>query len=89
MLYGEIDRTRLLPRPHGRAGQPLADERHVPPPTEELEKQFVNGSHRAGLDGLKGHRSVGGIRASIYNAFPEKGVEELVAFMREFEARNG
>jgi phosphoserine aminotransferase len=41
------------------------------------------------LDGLKGHRSVGGIRASIYNAFPHEGVEALVSFMKEFERKNG
>ena len=54
-------------------------------PTEDLEKQFAKESTAAGLDGLKGHRSVGGMRASIYNAFPEEGVDALVAFMREFE----
>ena len=43
----------------------------------------------AGLDGLKGHRSVGGMRASIYNAFPEAGVTALVEFMREFERTKG
>ena len=47
--------------------------------TEDLEKQFVKESTAAGLDGLKGHRSVGGMRASIYNAFPEDGVDALVA----------
>ena len=55
--------------------------------TEELEKLFVKESTAAGLDGLKGHRSVGGMRASIYNAFPEDGVDALVAFMKEFERR--
>ncbi len=54
-------------------------------PSEDLEKQFVGEATKAGLDGLKGHRSVGGIRASIYNAFPKAGVEALVAFMKEFE----
>ena len=58
-------------------------------PTEELEKLFVKESTAAGLDGLKGHRSVGGMRASIYNAFPEEGVDALVAFMREFERTHG
>ena len=43
----------------------------------------------AGLDGLKGHRSVGGMRASIYNAFPEEGVDALVEFMKEFERKRG
>jgi phosphoserine aminotransferase len=56
---------------------------------EDLEKQFIKESTAAGLDGLKGHRSVGGMRASIYNAFPEQGVDDLVAFMREFERKNG
>jgi len=58
-------------------------------PSEELEGEFVKQSKAAGLDGLKGHRSVGGLRASIYNAFPEEGVDALVAFMREFERTKG
>ncbi|MEX2016028.1 MAG: 3-phosphoserine/phosphohydroxythreonine transaminase [Candidatus Hydrogenedentales bacterium] len=58
-------------------------------PTPELEAQFAKQAEKEGLSGLKGHRSVGGLRASIYNAFPEKGVEALVAFMREFERKNG
>ena len=58
-------------------------------PTEELEKKFATEATAAGLDGLKGHRSVGGIRASIYNAFPAEGVDALVAFMKEFERKNG
>ena len=58
-------------------------------PSEELEKKFASEATAAGLDGLKGHRSVGGIRASIYNAFPLAGVEALVQFMKEFERRNG
>jgi phosphoserine aminotransferase len=58
-------------------------------PSEELEKKFTAEATAAGLDGLKGHRSVGGIRASIYNAFPSEGVDALVEFMREFERTNG
>ena len=58
-------------------------------PNEDLEKLFVKESTAAGFDGLKGHRSVGGLRASIYNAFPEEGVHALVAFMREFEKKHG
>ena len=58
-------------------------------PSEDLEKQFVGEATKSGLDGLKGHRSVGGIRASIYNAFPKEGVEALVAFMKEFERTHG
>jgi phosphoserine aminotransferase len=58
-------------------------------PSEELEKKFVAETTAQGLDGLKGHRSVGGIRASIYNAFPRAGVDALVSFMKDFERRNG
>jgi phosphoserine aminotransferase len=58
-------------------------------PSEELEKKFCSEATAQGLDGLKGHRSVGGIRASIYNAFPTAGVEALVSFMKEFERKNG
>jgi len=58
-------------------------------PSEELEKKFTAEATAQGLDGLKGHRSVGGIRASIYNAFPREGVEALVSFMKEFERKNG
>ena len=58
-------------------------------PSEELEKKFTAEATAGGLDGLKGHRSVGGIRASIYNAFPLAGVEALVAFMKDFERKNG
>jgi phosphoserine aminotransferase len=57
--------------------------------TEELEKKLVSEATAAGFDGLKGHRSVGGLRASIYNAFPKKGVEDLVSFMNDFQRKNG
>ena len=56
--------------------------------TPELEAKFTAEAVKAGFSGLKGHRSVGGCRASIYNAFPQEGVEKLVAFMKEFEANN-
>jgi phosphoserine aminotransferase len=58
-------------------------------PSEELEKQFAAEAAANGFDGLKGHRSVGGIRASIYNAFPKEGVKALVEFMRDFTHKNG
>jgi phosphoserine aminotransferase len=57
-------------------------------PTEELENRFVAEATKRGLDGLKGHRSVGGMRASVYNACPRAAVEALVAFMKEFEQAN-
>ena len=57
-------------------------------PSEELEKKLIAEATAAGFDGLKGHRSVGGLRASIYNAFPLKGVEDLVSFMEDFRKKN-
>jgi phosphoserine aminotransferase len=58
-------------------------------PTEDLEKQFVQEALQNGMGGLKGHRSVGGCRASIYNSTSRKAVEDLVAFMKEFARKNG
>ncbi len=58
-------------------------------PSEELEAKFIAEASKQNLKTLKGHRSVGGIRASIYNAFPAEGVDALISFMKEFEARNG
>ena len=55
---------------------------------KELDAKFIKESKEAGLENLKGHRSVGGMRASIYNAMPYEGVETLVKFMKEFEANN-
>ena len=58
-------------------------------PSEALEEKFIKEASALQMKGLKGHRSVGGIRASIYNAFPRAGVEALVSFMRDFQAKNG
>jgi phosphoserine aminotransferase len=58
-------------------------------PSEELEEQFVKESKAAGFEGLKGHRSVGGLRASIYNAVTQEAVDALVAFMQDFQKKNG
>ena len=55
---------------------------------EELDAKFVKEAKAAGFENLKGHRSVGGMRASIYNAMPKEGVEKLVEFMKEFEEKN-
>lgn len=52
---------------------------------KELEKEFVDFASTKGIVGIKGHRSVGGFRASLYNALPESSVDELIAAMREFE----
>ena len=55
----------------------------------DLEADFIAEAAKKNLSGLKGHRSVGGIRASIYNAFPVEGVDALISFMKEFEAKHG
>jgi phosphoserine aminotransferase len=88
VLYDRIDSTEFY-RGHAKPDSRSLMNVTFRLPSEELEKQFVTEATKAGLDGLKGHRSVGGIRASIYNAFPKEGVETLVAFMKEFERTNG
>jgi len=87
-LYAEVDRTGFY---RGTAEADSRSQMNVTfrLPSEDLEKLFVRESTAAGLDGLKGHRSVGGMRASIYNAFPQAGVDALVDFMRHFEQRHG
>lgn len=87
-VYAEIDRSGFY---RGTADKNNRSRMNITfrLPSEELESKFVKESTAAGLDGLKGHRSVGGMRASIYNAFPEEGVDALVAFMQDFEKKNG
>jgi phosphoserine aminotransferase len=87
-LYAEIDRTGFY-RAHAQPGSRSRMNVTFRLPSEELEKAFAKEATAAGLDGLKGHRSVGGMRASIYNAFPEEGVDALVQFMQEFERTRG
>ena len=88
LLYDAIDATDFY-RGHADADCRSTMNVTFRLPSEELEKKFTSEATAQGLDGLKGHRSVGGIRASIYNAFPRKGVETLVSFMQDFERRNG
>lgn len=87
-LYAEIDRSGFY---RGTAQKDSRSQMNITfrLPSEELEATFAKESTAAGFDGLKGHRSVGGMRASVYNAFPEEGVEALVQFMKEFERTNG
>jgi phosphoserine aminotransferase len=87
-LYAEIDRTGFY---RGTAQQESRSLMNVTfrLASEDLEKLFIREATAAGLDGLEGHRSVGGMRASIYNAFPEHGIDALVAFMRDFERSHG
>jgi phosphoserine aminotransferase len=89
LLYAAIDGSGGYYRPHARPGSRSNMNVTYRLPSEALEKKFVAEATASGLDGLGGHRSVGGIRASIYNAFPRRGVEALVAFMTEFARKNG
>jgi phosphoserine aminotransferase len=88
LLYDAIDATEFY-RGHADADARSLMNVTFRLPSEDLEKKFANEATAAKLDGLKGHRSVGGIRASIYNAFPREGVAALVSFMQEFERKNG
>ena len=88
MLYDFLDNSKLF------KGTVVPEDRslmNVPFVTgnEELDAKFVKESTAAGFVNLKGHRSVGGMRASIYNAMPVEGVEKLIAFMQKFEEENG
>jgi len=87
-LYAEIDRTGFY-RGHAQKDSRSLMNVTFRLPNEELEKLFIKESTAAGLDALKGHRSVGGLRASLYNAFPEAGVDALVQFMKDFEKKHG
>ena len=89
LLYEAIDASDGFYRGHAeRAARSLMNVTFRLP-SEELEERFCTEAERRGMRGLRGHRSVGGIRASIYNAFPREGVESLTEFMRDFAATNG
>lgn len=84
-LYDALDRSRLfrgVVRPDARSLMNVTFRTG----RAELDREFVRAAEARGLSGLAGHRSVGGMRASLYNAFPAEGVAALVAFMAEFEA---
>jgi phosphoserine aminotransferase len=89
ILYDAIDASSGFYRGHAEPESRSLMNVTFRLPSEELESKFTKEATAAGLDGLKGHRSVGGIRASIYNAFPREGVVKLVEFMREFQRRSG
>ncbi len=88
LLYGAIDKSDFY-RGHARKDSRSRMNVTFNLPSPELESKFVREATAVSLDGLKGHRSIGGCRASIYNAFPLEGVEKLVGFMEEFEKKNG
>src|SRR5262249_34026800 len=89
LIYDALDSSGGFSRPHAKPDSRSNMNVTFRLPSEDLEKKFVSEAKAAKLDGLKGHRSVGGIRASIYNAFPKAGVEALVSFMKEFQKKNG
>ena len=87
LLYGFLDNSKLF---HGTVRKEDRSLMNVPFVTgnKELDAKFVAESEAAGLRNLKGHRSVGGMRASLYNAMPYEGVVRLVEFMEKFEKEN-
>ena len=88
ILYDYLDQSKLF---RGTARKEDRSLMNVPFVTgsDELDALFVAEAKSHGIESIKGHRSVGGMRASIYNAMPKAGVEALVAFMAEFEKNNG
>ena len=87
ILYNYLDQSKLFKGTVRKEDRSLMN---VPFVTgdKDLDAKFVAEAKAAGLENLKGHRTVGGMRASIYNAMPVAGVEALVAFMKKFEAEN-
>jgi phosphoserine aminotransferase len=89
LLYAAIDDSGGFYRGHAEPGSRSLMNVTWRLPTEDLDARFVTEAAAEGLVELRGHRSVGGIRASIYNAMPMRGVEALASFMASFAARNG
>ena len=88
ILYDFLDQSRLFKGTVRKEDRSLMNVPFITG-NEEMDALFVKESKAAGLENLKGHRTVGGMRASIYNAMPMEGVEKLVAFMDEFEKKWG
>lgn len=88
-VYAAIDGSGGFYRSHARPDSRSHMNVTFRLSSEELEKKFLAEAAEAGFSGLKGHRSVGGVRASIYNAFPTEGIDALVSFMQEFQRKSG
>jgi phosphoserine aminotransferase len=88
LIYDAIDNSNGFYRGHAEKDSRSKMNITFRLPNEDLEKQFVKEATERGLVGLKGHRSVGGLRASVYNAFPIEGAKALVEFMKEFQQKN-
>jgi phosphoserine aminotransferase len=89
LVYAEIDRSERFYRGHAEPASRSRMNVTFRLPTEDLDRRFVTDAEGEGLIELKGHRSVGGVRASLYNAMPVAGAEALAGFMRRFAASNG
>ena len=87
LLYDYLDSQDYYIAPVEKASRSMMNVTFVTG-NADLDKKFASEAAAAGLKNLKGHRSVGGMRASIYNAMPYEGVETLVAFMKKFAAEN-
>lgn len=87
LLYDFIDSQSFYKAPVAKTNRSIMNVTFTSP-SEDLDKKFCKEAEAAGFVNLKGHRSVGGMRASIYNAMPIEGVEKLVSFMRTFAADN-
>ena len=87
LLYDFLDQSKLF---HGTVRKEDRSLMNVPFVTgdKDMDAKFIKEATAAGFVNLKGHRTVGGMRASIYNAMPIEGVEKLVEFMKDFEAKN-
>lgn len=88
-IYALIDGSNGFYRGHAQSDSRSLMNLTFRLPSEALEKEFVKTAQAQGLDGLAGHRSVGGIRASMYNAFPLEGVKALADLMTDFATRHG
>ena len=88
-LYDYIDSQSFYKNPVKREHRSIMNVPFVLPNAEVLDAEFLKGAKAAGLNGLKGHRAVGGMRASIYNAMPEAGVAALISYMKEFARTKG
>ncbi|MGB9663990.1 MAG: 3-phosphoserine/phosphohydroxythreonine transaminase [Ignavibacteria bacterium] len=88
LIYDAIDNSNGFYRGHAEKDSRSKMNITFRLPNEELEKKFVKEATEKGLVGLKGHRSVGGLRASVYNAFPIEGAKALVEFMKDFQQKN-
>ena len=87
ILYDYLDQSKIFKSPVQKESRSIMNVPFVSG-NEELDKKFLEGASQRGLKSLKGHRSVGGMRASIYNAMPADGIKTLVRFMEEFEKQN-